>query len=149
MSDVNGSTWKWNVPYHRYYESVLDNEYNECRQLCPTDFKSEYRNVKTENVVLESQDCTQIQMDVLTCVCKRPDKVGNEIVSKTCKYPEFVRGVNGEAYAVSKPVNKEESNCDDIHSYIIRRCVNDGTEWTFPRNLSEIEELFYNNRESK
>lgn len=152
LSDVNGLMWKWNVPCFKYYDyHTIDNEYNECRHLCPTDFNPKRRIVKIANVMLESQDCALIEMDILICICSRPDEVHDDTRIFDCV--EVVRGVNGEAYKVSTPKwtseNMIDSNCNDSKSYIIKRCISDGTQWEFPRNLSEIEELFYNRRESK
>lgn len=139
-SDLGQLVWKWKpltvAPLREYYT------------LCPISigFYLTKAEMKTTDVMLESQGCQKVKMEIFECVCeKRKRSVENEAEGNSYRYPKFVKGVNGEVYKVSAP--GENTKCSDQDTFTINQCVDDGEQ--IPRDFSEIEELFFKNRESK
>jgi hypothetical protein len=121
--------WRWRSPAF------------VCQNLQRTIFRVDKVELKIVDVMLESIDCQLIQMEILECSYETIPNISETVDEAPFKY---ARGVNGEVYAVHSP--NEPITCDDQTILNLTQCVNNGT---FPVDFSEIEELFFNNREGK
>lgn len=134
---MNEVFWRWNTKFTN----------DDYKTLCPEGFKfNRIEGRLTKNIMLESQGCTRIQMEIIECLCTRTIKdVRDNLTTWIKKWLNFVRGVNGEVYIVSPPGKK--TKCNDPLTLTIKDCIVNGE--FLPKDFSEIEELFFKNREGK
>ena len=121
LLDRGGFVWKWNLieaeQIASYHRSEFPINYDD---LCPRGTTFDLRQIVTnQNIMLESQSCTPVPMEILQCTCFKTrvfDSYGNKATENT--FFDFVRGPNGEVYVVSSPGN--DTKCNDAKTMIIK-----------------------------